>query len=187
VNGDPAIERAERLLQRTPPPDQVPPELHDVAREAVVGGPTPLAARKRGRAAWSVLGIAAALLAGFGAVALLTGGEGEAVEQRITLQGSAPSRDAWGRVEIEEADGPTRHFTVRVGKLPPAPGDGYYQVWFESQTGAVAGPAFDTGADGDAEVEGVAPANLRWKDCWIAHRRGRDDWVTVLQQSAGER
>jgi hypothetical protein len=181
VTEDRRLEPVERVLRRTPPPADVPAHFDVVARRAALGAPVAVAPARRSRSAYAALGLAAAIAAGVGAVALVTGGEGEAVERTIALEGEAPKRDAWGRVEIEQADGPTRTYRIEVGDLPPAPGDRYYQLWFESEAGAVAGPAFDTQDSGEATVEGVAPANLRWEDCWISERRGDDDWVRVLR------
>jgi hypothetical protein len=88
----------------------------------------------------------------------------------LTMRGSG---DAWAKVQLYNADGPSREVRLQVAGLPPAPHGRYYALWFGSGKAHVSALAFNTSADGTATIETSTPVSMRWHRCWVT-----EEWST---------
>ena len=123
---------------------------------------------------WSLAGAVAIAAAAAVAVTIaITSQSGSHTEfQRIaTLTGAG---NASGYVAVGRADGAIEPVVVSISHLDPAPGDQYYEIWFQTGGQDVPGVAFNAGSDGRAEVHLSAPTNTKWVRCWIT-RQSIDD------------
>ena len=136
---EPDLEALERRLRTLPPLLDVPPSLVAPSVRAAVADPDSPARirrapwRSRGWSRrWSLAGVVGIAAAAAVAVAITitsqSGGHGEF--QRIaTLTGSG---NASGYVAVGRANGAIEPVVVSISHLDPAPGDQYYEIWFQT-------------------------------------------------------
>ena len=101
--------------------------------------------------------------------------------QRIaTLTGAG---NASGYVAVGRADGAVEPVVVSISHLDPAPGDQYYEIWFQTGGNDVPGVAFNAGSDGRAEVHISAPTNTKWVRCWITRQSITTRRLTIVMRA----
>jgi hypothetical protein len=193
---EPDLEALERRLHTLPPLLDVPPSLVAPSVRAAVADPGSPARirrapwRSRGWSRrWSLAGVvgiaAAAAVAVTITITSQSGGRGEF--QRIaTLTGSG---NASGYVAVGRANGAIEPVVVSISHLDPAPGDEYYEIWFQTGGQHVPGVAFNAGSNGNAEVHLTAPINTKWVRCWITRQSITDPSTStiVMRASATQR
>jgi hypothetical protein len=176
---EPDLQALERRLHTLPPLLDVPPSLVAPSVQAAVADPdSPAPIRRAPRRSrgwsrrWSLAGVVA--IAAAGAVAVIitaTSQPGTGFQRIATLTGAG---NATGYVAVGRADGAVEPVVVSINHLDPAPGDQYYEIWFQTGGKNIPGVAFNAGSDGRAEVHISAPTNTKWVRCWIT-RQSIDD------------
>jgi hypothetical protein len=73
---------------------------------------------------------------------------------------------------------------VSISHLDPAPGDQYYEIWFQTGGKNVPGVAFNAGSNGRAEVHLTAPTNTKWVRCWITRQSIHDPGSSTIVMRA---
>jgi hypothetical protein len=173
---EPDLDALERRLRTLPPLLDVPPGLVAPSVRAAVEEPdasAPVRRAPRRSRGWSrrrsFAGVAIATAAAVAVTITLTSQSGHRAEfQRIaTLTGAGR---ASGEVAVGPADGAIEPVVVSISHLHPAPGDQYYEIWFQTGGKQVPGVAFNPGADGTAEVHLTAPTDTKWVRCWITRQ-----------------
>jgi hypothetical protein len=161
----------ERALRAAGPPPEVPFELESKAREAALGRDKPAevlrlpSAERRRHPGRSVL-LAAAVLVGSTAAALLIGVGGSNTQVQRTLHLSGPG-SASAVVDFAKPNGPNRAVVIKVSDLKPATNGGYYEMWMNDGQDTLAMVAFNTHSDGTATVDTTLPAGMGWHKCWV--------------------
>ncbi len=178
---EPDLQALERRLHTLPPLLDVPPSLVAPSVQAAVAdsdSPAPIRrAPRRSRGwsrRWSLAGVVAIAAAAAVAVTITVTsqpGGGTRFQRIATLTGAG---NASGYVAVGRADGAVEPVVVSISHLAPAPGDQYYEIWFQTGGKNVPGVAFNAGSDGRAEVHISAPTNTKWVRCWIT-RQSIDD------------
>ena len=188
---EPDLQALERRLHSLPPLLDVPPSLVAPSVRAAVADPDSPARirrapwRSRGWSRrWSlaaVVGIAAAAAVAVTiTITSQSGGNGEF--QRIaTLTGSG---NASGYVAVGRANGAIEPVVVSISHLDPAPGNEYYEIWFQTGGQHVPGVAFNAGSNGKAEVHLSAPINTKWVRCWITRQSITDPSTPTIVMRA---
>jgi len=188
---EPDLQALERRLHSLPPLLDVPPSLVAPSVRAAVADPDSPARirrppwRSRGWShRWSLAGVvgiaAAAAVAVTITITSQSGGNGEF--QRIaTLTGSG---NASGYVAVGRANGAIEPVVVSISHLDPAPGNEYYEIWFQTGGQHVPGVAFNAGSNGKAEVHLSAPINTKWVRCWITRQSITDPSTPTIVMRA---
>jgi len=188
---EPDLQALERRLHSLPPLLDVPPSLVAPSVRAAVADPDSPARirrapwRSRGWShRWSLAGVvgiaAAAAVAVTITITSQSGGNGEF--QRIaTLTGSG---NASGYVAVGRANGAIEPVVVSISHLDPAPGNEYYEIWFQTGGQHVPGVAFNAGSNGSAEVHLTAPINTKWVRCWITRQSITDPSTPTIVMRA---
>jgi hypothetical protein len=188
---EPDLQALERRLHSLPPLLDVPPSLVAPSVRAAVADPDSPARirrapwRSRGWSRrWSLAGVvgiaAAAAVAVTITITSQSGGGGEF--QRIaTLTGSG---NASGYVAVGRANGAIEPVVVSISHLDPAPGNEYYEIWFQTGGQHVPGVAFNASSNGDAEVHLTAPINTKWVRCWITRQSITDPSTPTIVMRA---
>jgi hypothetical protein len=188
---EPDLQCLERRLRTLPPLLDVPPSLVTPSVQAAVADPeSPAPVRRAPRRPtrwsrrWSLAGVAglvaAAAVAGTIVITSQSGGHGG--YQRIaTLTGAG---DASGYVAVGHADGAIEPVVVSVNHLNRAPGDQYYEIWFQTGGHQVPSVAFNAGSNGKAEVHLTAPINTKWVRCWITRQSVSDPSTSTIVMRA---
>jgi hypothetical protein len=186
------LQALERRLHTLPPLLDVPPNLVAPSVQAAVADPdspartvrTPRRSRGWSRR-WSLAGvvaIAAAAAAVAVTITLTSQPGGHTGYQRIaTLTGVG---NASGSVAVGRADGAVEPVVVSISHLDPAPGDQYYEIWFQTGGKNVPGVAFNAGSNGRAEVHLTAPTNTKWVRCWITRQSIHDPGSSTIVMRA---
>ena len=178
---EPDLQALERRLHTLPPLLDVPPSLVVAIRPgrcrrsrlAAAPGRSPRRSRGWSRR-WSLAGVVAIAAAAAVAVTIAVTSQsgGHSGFQRIaTLTGAG---NASGYVAVGRADGAVEPVVVSISHLDPAPGDQYYEIWFQTGGQDVPGVAFNAGSNGRAEVHLTAPTNTKWVRCWITRQSIND-------------
>jgi hypothetical protein len=189
---EPDLEALERRLRTLPPLLDVPPSLVLPSVHAAVTDPDSAVRIRRARRSprwsrrWSLAGAVAIAAAAAVAVTItITSQSGRHTEfQRIaTLTGAG---NASGFVAVGRANGAIEPVVVSISHLGPAPGNQYYEIWFQTGGRQVPGVAFNAGSNGRAEVHLTAPTNTKWVICWIT-RQSIDDpsTSTIVMRATG--
>jgi anti-sigma-K factor RskA len=181
------ISEIEELLREIGPPPTPPEHLHAVARDAALSGGEVIAlaprVRPRGRAGRLVL--AAAVLTASAAAALVIGVGGNAaqIERTIHMQGVGSASAATAQVDFASSGGrPVREMVLHVDGLPPAPTNGYYELWMQHGNGDPVGLlAFDTPQSGHVVIHSSMPSGLSWTKCWVTVERPNGTDVPVMR------
>ena len=188
---EPDLQALERRLHSLPPLLDVPPSLVAPSVRAAVADPDSPARirrapwRSRGWShRWSLAGVvgiaAAAAVSVTITITSQSGGNGEF--QRIaTLTGSG---NASGYVAVGRANGAIEPVVVSISHLDPAPGNEYYEIWFQTGGQHVPGVAFNAGSNGKAEVHLSAPINTKWVRCWITRQSITDPSTPTIVMRA---
>lgn len=188
---EPDLEALERRLRTLPPLLDVPSSLVAPSVQAAVvdpDSPTPTRRAPRRSPRWSrrwslagVVGIAAA--AAVAVTITISSQPGHHTEfQRIaTLTGAG---QASGYVAVGRANGAVEPVVVSISHLDPAPGDQYYEIWFQTGGQHVPGVAFNAGSNGRAEVHLTAPINTKWVRCWITRQSITDPSTSTIVMRA---
>ena len=187
----PDLQALERRLHTLPPLLDVPPSLVAPSVQAAVADPdSPARARKAPRRSrgwsrrWSLAGVVAIAAAAAVVVTISITSQpgGRTGFQRIaTLTGAG---NASGYVDVGRADGAVEPVVVSISHLDPAPGDQYYEIWFQTEGKNVPGVAFNAGSDGRAEVHLTAPTNTKWVRCWITRQSINDPGSSTIVMRA---
>jgi hypothetical protein len=185
------VEALERRLRTLPPLLDVPPSLvAPSVRAAVVDPDSPARIRREPRRSrgwsrrWSLAGVVAIAAAAAAAVTItITSQSGHQGEfQRIaTLTGAG---SASGYVAVGRANGAIEPVVVSISHLDRAPGNQYYEIWFQTGGQHVPGVAFNAGSDGRAEVHLTAPINTKWVRCWITRQSTVDPSTSTIVMRA---
>ena len=187
------LEALERRLRTLPPLLDVPSSLVAPSLHAAVTDPdSAVSIRRSARRSprwsrrWSLAGAVAIAAAAAVAVTItITSQSGSHAEfQRIaTLSGAG---NASGFVAVGRATGAIEPVVVSISHLDPAPGNQYYEIWFQTGGQQVPGVAFNAGSNGRAEVHLTAPTNTKWVKCWIT-RQSIDDpsTSTIVMRATG--
>jgi hypothetical protein len=188
---EPDLEALERRLHTLPPLLDVPPSLVAPSVQAAVVDPespvrTGRAPRRSRRwsSRWSLAGVAGIAAAAAVAVAIaITSQPGRHTEfQRIaTLTGAG---NASGYVAVGRANGAIEPVVVSISNLDPAPGNQYYEIWFQTGGHNVPGVAFNAGSNGRAEVHLNAATNTKWVRCWITRQSITDPSISTIVMRA---
>jgi hypothetical protein len=188
---EPDLQALERRLHTLPPLLDVPPNLVAPSVQAAVADPAPARTRRAPRRSpgwsrrWSLAGlvaIAAAAAAVAVTITLTSHPGGSTGYQRIaTLTGAG---NASGSVAVGRADGAVEPVVVSISHLDPAPGDQYYEIWFQTGGKNVPGVAFNAGSNGRAEVHLTAPTNTKWVRCWITRQSIHDPGSSTVVMRA---
>jgi hypothetical protein len=144
--------------------------------------PTTPAPRRSRR--WSFAGVVAIAAAAAVAVTITVTSQsgGHSGFQRIaTLTGAG---NASGYVAVGRPDGAVEPVVVSISHLDPAPGDQYYEIWFQTGGHDVPGVAFNAGSNGRAEVHISAPTNTNWVRCWITRQSISDPGASTIVMRA---
>jgi hypothetical protein len=169
------IERVERLLQRTPPPEAVPAAAAIAARNAALGAPsqvirTPRA--QRWRMSWWKVATGAGALGAAAAAALVLaltsgGGGGGAFATQFSIDLHGP-QGATAEVDFSRPDDGLRQMRVTTQGLPSAGAGQYYEMWFRTPSGEkVSAVTFNTAGAGKSSFTAVIPAGMTWHRCWV--------------------
>ena len=174
---EPDLEALERRLRTLPPLLDVPPSLVAPSVQAAVAdpdSPAPIRRAPRRSRGWSrrwslagVVGIAAAAAVAVTITIASQSGHHTEFQRIATLTGAG---NASGYVAVGPADGAIEPVVVSISHLHPAPGNQYYEIWFQTGGKQVPGVAFNAGADGTAEVHLTAPTDTKWVRCWITRQ-----------------
>jgi anti-sigma-K factor RskA len=175
VSSEAEIQRVERLLQRTPPPEAVPAAAGIAARNAALGAPAQVIRATRTRrwtmTWWKVASGAAALGAAAAAAIVLTlssgaGGSGTfATQFTVDLHGP---QGAMAEVDFSRPNDGLRQMRVTTQGLPPAGAGKYYEMWFRTPSGEkVSAVTFNTATAGKSSFTAVIPAGMTWHRCWV--------------------
>ena len=188
---EPDLQALERRLHTLPPLLDVPPSLVAPSVQAAVADPdSPTRARKGPRRSrgwsrrWSLAGVVAIAAAAAVVVTISITSQpgGRTGFQRIaTLTGAG---NASGYVDVGRADGAVEPVVVSISHLDPAPGDQYYEIWFQTGGKNVPGVAFNAGSNGRAEVHLTAPTNTKWVRCWITRQSINDPGSSTIVMRA---
>jgi hypothetical protein len=188
---EPDLQALERRLRTLPPLLDVPAGLVTPSIEAALAEPdSPARAgraprRSRGWSRrWSLAGaVAIAAVAAVAVTITITSQPGRHTGfQRIaTLTGAG---DASGHVDVGRATGAVEPVVVSISHLDPAPGDQYYEIWFQTGGHDVPGVAFNAGSNGSAEVHMTAPTNTKWVRCWITRQSTTDPSISTVVMRA---
>jgi hypothetical protein len=188
---EPDLQALERRLHTLPPLLDVPPSLVAPSVQAAVADPdSPARARKAPRRSrgwsrrWSLAGVVAIAAAAAVVVTISITSQpgGRTGFQRIaTLTGAG---NASGYVDVGRADGAVEPVVVSISHLDPAPGDQYYEIWFQTGGKNVPGVAFNAGSNGRAEVHLTAPTNTKWVRCWITRQSINDPGSSTIVMRA---
>jgi hypothetical protein len=175
---EPDLQALERRLHTLPPLLDVPPNLVAPSVQAAVADPDSpartLRAPRRSRGwsrRWSLAGVVAIAAAA------------AAVAVTITLTSQAGGHTS-GSVAVGRADGAVEPVVVSISHLDPAPGDQYYEIWFQTGGKNVPGVAFNAGSNGRAEVHLTAPTNTKWVRCWITRQSIHDPGSSTIVMRA---
>ena len=191
------LDALERRLRTLPPLLDVPPSLVTPSVQAAVADPeSPARLRRAPRRSrgwsrrWSragVIGIAAAAaVAGTIAITSQSGGHG-GFQRIATLTGTGTGTgtgNASGYVAVGRANGAIEPVVVSISHLDPAPGNQYYEIWFQTGSHHVPGVAFNAGSNGKAEVHLTAPINTKWVRCWITRQSVDDPSTSTIVMRA---
>jgi hypothetical protein len=187
----PDLQALERRLHTLPPLLDVPPSLVAPSLQAAVADPdSPARARRAPRRTrgwsrrWSLAGVVAIAAAAAVVVTISITSQpgGRTGFQRIaTLTGAG---NASGYVDVGRADGAVEPVVVSISHLDPAPGDQYYEIWFQTGGKNVPGVAFNAGSNGRAEVHLTAPTNTKWVRCWITRQSISDPGSSAIVMRA---
>jgi hypothetical protein len=173
VNDEAELQRVERMLQRTPAPEAVPPAAAMAARNAALTAPTQVIRvlrTQRWTGWWRVASGAAALGAAAAAalVLALTGGGGSgafATQFSVDLHGP---QGATAEVDFSRPNDGLRQMRVTTRGLPPAGAGQYYEMWFRMPGGEnVSAVTFNTAGAGKSSFTAVIPAGMTWHRCWV--------------------
>ena len=188
---EPDLQALERRLRTLPPLLDVPPSLVAPSVQAAVVDPdSPARIRRAPRRSrgwsrrWSLAGVVAIAAAAAVAVTITITSQsgGHTGFQRIaTLTGAG---NASGYVAVGRADGAIEPVVVSISHLDPAPGDQYYEIWFQTGGQHVPGVAFNAGSNGTAEVHLTAPTNTKWVRCWITRQSIIDPSTSTIVMRA---
>ena len=188
---EPDLEALERRLRTLPPLLDVPPSLVAPSVQAAVADPdSPAPIRRAPRRSrgwsrrWSLAGVVAIAAAAAVAVTITIASQSghQAEFQRIaTLTGAG---NASGYVAVGRANGAIEPVVVSISHLDPAPGNQYYEIWFQTGGQHVPGVAFNAGSDGRAEVHLTAPTNTKWVRCWITRQSTVDPSTSTIVMRA---
>ena len=189
---EPDLEALERRLHTLPPLLDVPPSLVVPSVQAAVDPDSAVRIRRSPRRSprwsrrWSLAGAVAIAAAAVVAVTItITSQSGSHTEfQRIaTLTGAGNSS---GFVAVGRASGAIEPVMVSISHLDPAPGNQYYEIWFQTGGQQVPGVAFNADSNGRAEVHLSAPTNTKWVKCWITRQSITDPSTsTIVMRAAG--
>ena len=188
---EPDLQALERRLHTLPPLLEVPAGLVAPSVQAAVAGPESHARARRAprrlrgwRRRWSLAGVVAVGVAAAVAVTITvtsqSGGNG-GFQRIATLTGAGK---ASGSVAVGRADGAVEPVVVSIDNLRPAPGDQYYEIWFQTGGHAVPGVAFNARRDGRAELHISAPTNTKWVRCWITRQSISDPGASTIVMHA---
>ena len=181
------ISEIEDLLREVGPPPTPPEHFHAVAREAALSGGEVIALAPRGRPRGRAgrLALAAAVLTASAAAALVIGVGGNAlqIQRTIHMQGVGSASAATAQVDFATSGGqPVREMVLHVDGLPPAPANGYYELWMQHGKGDPIGLlAFDTPRSGHVVIHSSMPSGLSWTRCWVTVERPNGTDVPVMQ------
>jgi len=188
---EPDLQALERRLRTLPPLLDVPPSLVAPSIQAGVGDPDPAArirhAPRRSHGwsrRWSLAGVVAIAAVAAAAVTItITSQSGRHTEfQRIaTLTGAG---NASGYVAVGRATGAIEPVVVSISHLEAAPGNQYYEIWFQTGGQDVPGVAFNPSSNGSAEVHLTAPINTKWVRCWITRQSTVDPSTSTIVMRA---
>jgi hypothetical protein len=188
---EPELEALERRLRTLPPLLDVPPSLVAPSVHAAVADPDSAVRLRRAprrspgwSRRWSLAGAVAIAAAAAVAVTItITSQSGSHTEfQRIaTLTGAG---NASGFVAVGRATGAIEPVVVSISNLDPAPGNQYYEIWFQTGGQQVPGVAFNAGSNGRAEVHLNAPTNTKWVKCWITRQSILDPSTSTIVMRA---
>ncbi len=165
---EPDLQALERRLHTLPPLLDVPPSLVAPSVQAAVAeadspAPTRRAPRRSRRWSrrWSLAGVVAIAAAAAVVVTITITSQsgGDSGFQRIaTLTGAG---NASGYVAVGRADGAVEPVVVSISHLDPAPGDQYYEIWFQTGGHDVPGVAFNAGSERHGRKFTSAPRPTR--------------------------
>jgi hypothetical protein len=184
---EPDLQALARRLHTLPPLLAVPPDLVAPSVQAAVAEadpPLPRTPAPRRSRRWSFAGVVAIAAAAAVAVTITVTSQsgGHSGFQRIaTLTGAG---NASGYVAVGRPDGAVEPVVVSINHLDPAPGDQYYEIWFQTGGHDVPGVAFNAGSNGRAEVHISAPTNTKWVRCWITRQSISDPGASTIVMRA---
>jgi hypothetical protein len=171
MSDDAELEQMERVLQRTPPPEEVPAAAAIAARNAALGAPAQVvrvAGTRRWKAWWQVASGAAALGAAAAAalvLAITSAGGGFATQFSVALHGP---QGATAEVDFASPHNGLRQMRVTTTGLAPAAAGEYYEMWFRTPSGEnVSATTFNTANAGKSSFTAVIPAGMTWHRCWV--------------------
>jgi anti-sigma-K factor RskA len=171
MSDDAELERVERMLQRTPPPEAVPAAATIAARNAVLGAPAQvvrISSNRRWKAWWQVASGAAVLGAAAAAalvLAITSAGGGFATQFSVALHGP---QGAAAEVDFASPHNGLRQMRVTTKGVPPASAGEYYEMWFRTPNGEnVSAVTFNTANAGKSTFTAVIPAGMTWHRCWV--------------------
>jgi hypothetical protein len=188
---EPDLEALERRLRTLPPLLDVPPSLVAQSVQAAVAdtdSPAPIRRAPRRSPGWSrrwslagVVGIAAAAAVAVTITIASQSGRHTEFQRIATLTGAG---NASGYVAVGHPDGAIEPVVVSISHLHPAPGDQYYEIWFQIRGQHVPGVAFNANSNGSAEVHLTAPTNTKWVRCWITRQSIADPSTSTIVMRA---
>jgi hypothetical protein len=184
---EPDLQALERRLHTLPPLLAVPPDLVAPSVQAAVAetdSPAPTTRATRRSRRWSFAGVVAIAAAAAVAVTITVTSQsgGDSGFQRIATRTGAGN--ASGYVAVGRPDGAVEPVVVSISHLAQAPGDQYYEIWFQTGGHDVPGVAFNAGSNGRAEVHISAPTNTKWVRCWITRQSISDPGASTIVMRA---
>jgi hypothetical protein len=187
---EPDLQALERRLRTLPPLLDVPPGLVAPSVQAALtdpDSPAPIRREPRRSPGWSrrwslagVVGIAAAAAVAVTITIASQSGHHTGFQRIATLTGG----NASGYVAVGRANGAIEPVVVSISHLDPAPGNEYYEIWFQTGGQHVPGVAFNAGSNGSAEVHLTAPTNTKWVRCWITRQSIIDPSASTIVMRA---